>query len=99
MGKTYTEYNPLGDQTVLLRCHDEIVSLVLVVDDVLEVDPGGGVEVLEELLVEDERHAADLLHAGLGLRVPIDEVGGDGDRQLPAELLPRETLPNKNTWK
>ena len=77
---------------MLLRCHDEIVGLVLVVDDVLEVDPGRGVEILEELLVEDERHAADLLDPGLGFRMSVDEVGRYGDRQLAAELFPGESF-------
>lgn len=44
-------------------------------------------EVLEELLVEDERHAADLLHLGLRRGVPVDEVGRDGNGQLSPELL------------
>lgn len=45
----------------------------------------------EEFLVEDERHAADLLHFGFRSGVPVDEVGCDGDRQLAPELLPFET--------
>lgn len=45
-------------------------------------------EVEKELLVEDKGHAADLLHLGLGGGVPVDEVGSDGDGQLPPELLP-----------
>ena len=48
-------------------------------------------EVKEELLVEDEGDAADLLDFGLCSSVPVDEVGRDGDRQLPPELLPFET--------
>ena len=48
-------------------------------------------EVLEELLVEDERHAADLLHAGLRRRVPVDEVCRDGDGQLAPKLLACES--------
>lgn len=44
-------------------------------------------EVLKELLVEDEGHAADLLHLSLRCRVPVDEVSRDGDCQLAPELL------------
>jgi len=47
-------------------------------------------QFLEEALVEDEGHAADLLHLGLRRRVPVLEVGGDGDGQLPTELLALE---------
>lgn len=48
-------------------------------------------KIQEEFLVEDERHAADLLHFGFRSGVPVDEVGCDGNRQLPPELLPFET--------
>lgn len=46
---------------------------------------------MEKLLVEDEGHPADLLHFGLGARVPVDEVRSDGDGELPAELLTAKT--------
>lgn len=58
-------------------------------------------EVLEELLVEDERHAADLLHLGLRRGVPVDEVGRDGNGQLSPELLapkPCKRQRNKHSW-
>lgn len=48
-------------------------------------------KVQEEFLVEDERHAADLLYFGFRCGVPVDEVGCDGDCQLSPELLPFET--------
>lgn len=56
-------------------------------------------EVEEELLVEDEGHAADLFHLGLRRGVPVDEVGCDGDRQLPSKLLPLETCGSKKSKK
>lgn len=52
-------------------------------------------EVLKKFLVEDEGHPADLLHLGLGRAVPVDEVGSDGDGQLPSELLPPEPCMRK----
>ena len=76
---------------MLLRRHHEVVRLVLVVDDVLEVDAGRRVQLAEEALVEDERDAADLLDARVLARVPVDEVGGDRDRQLAAKLLLAKT--------
>ena len=76
---------------MLLGRHHEVVGVVLVVDDVLQVDTGGGAQVLEELLVEDEGHTGDLIYARLRLRVSVDEVGRDGDGQLAAKLLPTET--------
>lgn len=44
-------------------------------------------EVLKELLVEDEGHAADLLNLRLRCSVPVDEVCRDGDGELAPELL------------
>lgn len=52
-------------------------------------------QIQEEFLVEDERHAADLLYFGFRSGVPVDEVGCDGDRQLSPELLPFETWARK----
>ena len=63
-----------------------------VVDDVLEHDALGIVEVVEELLVEDEGDAGDLLDVALRLRVTVYEVDSDRDRQLAPELFPPETL-------
>ena len=45
--------------------------------------------------VEDEGHAADLLHFDLCRGVPVDEVGRDGDGQLPAELFASETFSER----
>lgn len=42
-------------------------------------------------MVEDEGHAADLLHFGLRCGVAVDKVGGDGDGQLASKLLPFKT--------
>ena len=67
-------------------------KLYLVVDDVLETDALGLVEVVEELLVEDEGDAGDLLDVTLRLRVPVYEVDSDRDGQLAPELFPSETL-------
>lgn len=44
-------------------------------------------QLLEELLVVDARHAADLCYLGLGGRVSVDEVGCDADSQLSSQLL------------
>lgn len=55
-------------------------------------------EVEKELLIEDEGHAADLFYFGLGSGVPVDEVGCDGDCQLPPELLSLETWERKRQW-
>ena len=66
------------------------MRLVLVVHDVLQLDARRVIEIVEELLVEDERHARDLVDARLSLRVPVHEVGRDRDGQLAAELLTAE---------
>jgi hypothetical protein len=63
------------------------VSLVLVVNDVLQVDALRVVQVVEELLVEDESNAGYFFDLAFGLGVLPDEVGRDGDGQLATELF------------
>lgn len=53
------------------------------------------VEVLEELLVVDPGHAADLSHLHLRPAVAVDEVGGDANGQLASHLLPLEIFRDK----
>ena len=84
--------DPLFQEALFLGSHDKVVSLVLVVHDVFEVNAFCLVEVVEELLVEDESHAGNFLHPALGLCVLPDEVGGDRDGKLAAELLPLESV-------
>lgn len=52
-------------------------------------------QVLEEFLIEDEGHAADLLHLGLRRRVSVDEVGCDGDGQFSPEFFPSKSCGKK----
>merc|ERR1712223_216885 len=78
-------------QTVLLRCHHEVVSVVLVVDDVLQGNAEPVVEVVEEVLLVDKGDPTDLVHNCLSSCSFVCEVGGDGDRKLTTELLPPET--------
>lgn len=48
-------------------------------------------QLLEELLVVDACHAADLCYLSLCSRFPVDEVGRDADGQLASQLLVLET--------
>lgn len=48
-------------------------------------------QVLEELLLVDACHAADLCYLSLSSRFPVDEVGRDADGQLASQLLVLET--------
>ena len=48
-------------------------------------------QLLEEPLVEDERHAADLLHPSLRLALAVHQIRRDGDGQPPPEFLPLES--------
>lgn len=50
-----------------------------------------GQQILEELLVIDAGHAADLWHFDLGCCVSVDEVGGDADSQLSSQLFALKT--------
>ena len=77
---------------MLLGSHDEIMRVVLVVNDVLKIDASVGVQFLEELLIEDEGDAADLLDARFGFGALVDEVGSYGDGELAPELLAFEAL-------
>ena len=67
------------------------MRLVLVIDDVLQIDAGDGVQFFEKLLIENERHAGDFFDARLRLRFLVDEIGRDGDSQSTSKLLPFET--------
>jgi hypothetical protein len=64
----------------------------LVVDNVLQTDSLGIVEIVEELLVEDEGNSTDLLQRTFRLRVPVDKVGRDGNGQLAAKLFAAKAL-------
>ena len=88
---TYLDNDALVKERVLLGRHDKVVRLVLVVDDILQVDARGAVQLFEELLVEDERHAADLLHPSLRLALAVHQIRRDGDGQPPPEFLPLES--------
>lgn len=48
-------------------------------------------QLLEELLVVDAGHTADLCYLGLSSRVFVDEVGCDADCQLASQLLVLKT--------
>ena len=56
-------------------------------------------QVLEELLVVDTSHAADLRHPGLGGCVFIDEVDCDPDGQLAFHLLLLEAWKRRGKGK
>lgn len=47
-------------------------------------------QLLEELLVVDASHPADLRHLDLGGRVAVNKVGRDADGQLASKLFPPE---------
>ena len=49
------------------------------------------VQLLEELLVVNASHTADLCYLSLLSRVSVDEVGCDADSQLASQLLMPET--------
>ena len=55
------------NKTLFLGCHDKIMSFVLVVDDVLQIDTFGLEKVVEKLLVENEGHARNLFNLTFGL--------------------------------
>ena len=88
----YLFHNSLFQQAVLLGRHDEVVRLVLVVHDVLQSDARLVLQVEEELLVEYEGHATDLLNVGLGGGVSVDEVSSNPNGNLSPELLSRKAL-------
>ena len=67
------------------------MRIIFVVDDVLQINSGIPLQVLEELLVEDEGHPTDLLHHCLGLAVSVDEVGCDGNGKFATEFFAVET--------
>lgn len=44
-------------------------------------------QIMEELLVVDASHTADLCYFGLGCRVSVDKVRCDADSQLSSQLF------------
>ena len=78
----------LVEQRILLGSHDEVVGLIFVVDDVLQVDAGGDVQIFKEFLIENESHSADLLDARLRLALTVHQIRRDGNRQSTPELFP-----------
>ena len=51
---------------------------------------------LKELLVKNKGHTGDFFDAGFFLRIVIDEVGRDGDRQFTPGGSKVKTM--KNAW-
>ena len=90
--RCYLFHNSLFQQAVLLGRHDEVVRLVLVVHDVLQPDARLVLQVEEELLVEYEGHATDLLNVGLSGGVAVDEVSSNPNGNLSPELLSRKSF-------
>lgn len=64
-------------------------------------------EILEELLVEDEGHTADLFYFGFSCGVAIDEVRCDRNREFTTEFFPAKpyrkekaaTLRSRHTFR
>ena len=76
---------------MLFGRHDKVVSLVLVIDDVLQGNAQVLIERVEKVLLVDEGDPADLLDDGLSSGVVVDKVGRYGDGELAAKLAPLET--------
>lgn len=54
-------------------------------------------QILEEFLVEYKGHTADLFDFGFCCSIAVDEVCGDGNCQLAAELFSAKTYGTKKT--
>ena len=78
---SYVNEHAFGQKTGFFCGHDEIVRGVFVVDDILEINSRVLMQSLEELLIVNPCHTADLGHILLFRCVSIDKVGGDGDGQ------------------
>ena len=68
------------------------MSVVLVINDVLEINTGLLVQLFEEFLVEDKGHPAYLLDPRLSLCTLVNEIGSDGNREFASKFLAPETL-------
>jgi hypothetical protein len=79
---------------MLLRCHHKIMCFIFVVDDVLEIDAGGAIELAKEFLIEYKSHAGYFLDTGFRFGVAIDEIGRDGDGKAPTKFFTFEPCIN-----
>ena len=80
----------LLNEAVFLGCHDEIMSQIFVVHNVLQSDASLALQVPEEAEVVLLAEAGDLGHAALLRRVAVGKVGGDRDGHLGVQTLPGE---------
>lgn len=69
----------------------ENTTLFNVMVNIVFFNTGGTTQLLEEPLVENKGHAADLLHLGLCCGVTVDEICSNGDGQLSPELFPTKS--------
>lgn len=79
---------------MLLGCHHKIMCFIFVIDDVLEIDPGGAVELAKEFLIKYKSHAGYFLDTGFRFGVAIDEIGRDGDGKAPTKFFTFEPCIN-----
>lgn len=59
--------------------------------NIVSFNTSGTAQFLEEPLVKNKGHAADLLHLGLCCGVTVDEICSNGDGQLSPELFPTKS--------
>ena len=70
------------------------MCFIFVIDDVLEIDPGGAVELAKEFLIKYKSHAGYFLDTGFRFGVAIDEIGRDGDGKAPTKFFTFEPCIN-----
>lgn len=69
----------------------ENTILFNIILNIVFLNTGGTAQLLEEPLVKNKGHAADLLHLGLCCGVTVDEICSNGDGQLSPELFPTKS--------
>lgn len=88
----YLFNDTLIDQTLLLGCHNKIMGIILIVNDILQIDSRFGVQIFKEFLIEDKRHAADFFYASFRFRSFVNKIRGDSDGEFASKFFTFKTL-------
>ena len=77
---------------MFLGCHDEVVCLVFVINNIFQSDTKVLIERIKKILLVDKRYSTNLFYDGFSRCVLIVKVGGDGDCKFPPKF------PTFETW-
>lgn len=89
---TYLQNHSLIYKAVLFGSHNEVVSIIFVIYNILEIYTSLLVQFFEKFLIEDEGHSADLLYPCLCFSSFVYEIGRYRYSQFAPKFFALETL-------